>query len=147
MTSTSISRRHLRAEGFPHVVPIASERVLPADDIAQLNQHLARAEADGAVFLAHVLRHRIDGVRPMPDGLPRDIVTGGCRVRYTIDCGPAQTGLLSHRARADASSGVIPVASLLGATLIGMRTGQRAPLLCPDGATCILTVLAVVHAV
>lgn len=70
-------------------------------------------------------------------------VTGGSRVVYSVDDGAAQTGLLIQRARSGAGSGVIPATSRLGATLIGMRVGQRAPLRCEDGAIMILSVLDV----
>jgi transcription elongation GreA/GreB family factor len=75
---------------------------------------------------------------------PADAVAGGCRVAYSIGDGPERTGLLAHNARDAATGiGVIPVLSLLGATLIGLRVGQTVPMLCEDGTVTRLTVLGV----
>ena len=72
-----------------------------------------------------------------------DVAIGGSRVTYSIDRGTRQTGLLSHRARTASGINVIPVPSLLGATLIGMTVGQRAPLLLEGGAIKAVRLLAV----
>lgn len=72
-----------------------------------------------------------------------DLVSGGSRVTYSVDGGPPQTGLVVPRARTGLDSGVIPVSSLLGATLMGMRAGQTSPLLGDDGATGSILVLSV----
>ena len=46
-----------------------------------------------------------------------------------------------HVGNSGRQRGIIPVSSLLGATLIGMRIGQRAPLLCEDGSVKSLVVV------
>ena len=76
------------------------------------------------------------------DHIPADVVVGGSQVTYSIDGGPAQTGLLAHRAMMGVSIGVIPASSPLGTTLNGMRIGQRAPLKCADGTIATVLVLA-----
>ncbi len=135
---------------------------LPDTDRRKLEQHLRHCgtgRQPASPFLAHVLRRKIAVARPLPEEQADGIVTGGTLVRYAIldgpedgssdarAMGPEQSGLLVHRARtgapAGAASGVIPVTSLLGATLIGMRTGQRAPLLCEDGTIMSVVVLGV----
>lgn len=116
---------------------------LPDDDCRQLHRHLKRPRVARLPFLGHVLRHKIMASRPLGDEAPENVVTGASCVTYAVDGGPAQTGLLSHRARSGSRSGVIPVCSLLGAALIGMRIGERAPLFHEDGTIVSLTVLDV----
>lgn len=113
------------------------------DDCQQLQRHLKQPDIAQRPFLDHVLRHKITASRPTRGEVPKDVVTGASCVSYALDGGPAQIGFLSHRATNGAHSGVIPVCSLLGATLIGMRVGERAPLLHEDGAISSLTVLSV----
>ncbi len=124
--------------------------ILPEADHRQLRRHLDLCEGTGtpaSKLLAHVLLHKIATTEPVRDMLARDLVTGGCRVIYSVDGGPIQTGLLVHRARSGLASGVVPVSSLLGATLIGMRVGQRAPLLRDDGTVGTITVQGVIQPV
>lgn len=120
--------------------------ILPEADHQQLQQHLEHCESTrhpAWTLLAHVLHHKIMTTEPVTNTHSTDLVTGGCHVVYSVDGGPFETGLLVQRARASLGSGVIPVASLLGATLIGMRVGQRAPLLRDDGTIGTITVLGV----
>lgn len=111
---------------------------LPAADYALLLEHLdlcERAREGSWTLLAYVLRNKIVHSEPAPGLVERDIVVGGSQVSYTAGAGAVATGLLLHRAGpAFRQAGIIPVPSLLGATLIGMRIGQRAPLLCEDGS-------------
>ena len=122
--------------------------ILPADDYQQLQRHLDLCESarpPGWAMLAHVLRHKIMSVDPVMTARVKDMVTGGSRVTYAVDDGAPQDGLLTQRARSGQQNGVIPVFSLMGATLIGMRTGQRAPLPSVDGTVYTVTVLDVFH--
>jgi len=119
---------------------------LPAADRQELRHHLETCETASHVarpFLAHLLRHKLTSPEKLGSAAPNDVVVGGCCVSYSIDGGQGRTGLLLHRARKGSGSGVIPVSSLLGATLIGMRVGIRAPLLCDNGTIVALTVLKV----
>lgn len=117
---------------------------LADDDCQQLERHLTQPDVKTRTFLHHVLRHKVRATRPLQGAAPKDVVTGTSCVRYTIDGGPMQIGLMSHWARSDARSGVVPVCSLLGAALIGMRIGERAPLLNVDGTISSLTVLDII---
>lgn len=120
--------------------------LLPEVDHQRLQQHLQLCEREGHPawkLLAYVLRDKIMTTEPVVNLHAPNLVTGGCRVTYSVNGGEGQTGLLIHRARSGSRSGVIPVSSLLGATLIGMRAGQRAPLLCEDGTIESLAVLDV----
>lgn len=120
--------------------------VLPEADHAHLRRHLEHCEGmrhPASRLLAHLLRDKIMMTDPVSTPHARDLVTGGCRVTYCVNNAAARTGLLVQRARSGAGSGVIPVSSLLGVTLIGMRVGQHAPLLCEDGAILSFSVLDV----
>ncbi len=116
---------------------------LADEDCQHLHRHLQQPGLVKRSFLDHVLRHKVQASRAPSGAAPHDVVTGTSFVRYAIDGGPVQTGLLSHWARSGARSGVIPVCSLLGAALIGMRKGERAPLLNEDGSIAALAVLDV----
>lgn len=119
---------------------------LPTADHQKLQEHLEDCECamrSSSRLLAYVLANKLLNTRPADDVRDNDLVVGGSTVTYAVNGGDPQTGLLVHRARAGLSGGVIPVASLLGSTLIGMRVGQRAPLLFEDGAIGRISVIAV----
>jgi hypothetical protein len=114
---------------------------LADDDCQRLERHLTQPNATNRTYLDHVLRHKVRASQPLKGTVPKDLITGTSCVRYSINGGPPQIGLMSHWSRNGSISGVIPVCSLLGATLIGMRIGERAPLLHEDGAIGSLAVL------
>ncbi|MDF1855755.1 hypothetical protein [Pseudooceanicola sp.] len=123
---------------------------LPSSDYQKLQEHLENCEGarrPSSKLLAHVLANKLMNTRPVDDVRHSDVVIGGSCVTYVVDGEAPQTGLLVHRARSGLSGGVIPVASLLGATLIGMRTGQRAPLLFEDGTIGRLCVIETSNAI
>lgn len=112
-------------------------RALPIADHQKLQEHLEDctcAIRPGAKLLAYVLANKLMNTRPVENVHQSDLVVGGSCVTYTVDGTEPQTGLLIHRSRTGLPGGVIPVASLLGATLIGMKVGQHAPLLFEDGS-------------
>lgn len=119
--------------------------LLPQSDYTHLLEHLDICERDRArssALLARVLHHKIVTTLPSRELVTRDVVVGGSRVSYRLGGGAVASGLLVQRARLGSRQlGIIPVASLLGATLIGMRVGQRAPLLCEDGTVTSLVVV------
>ena len=93
-------------------------------------------------LLAYVLHDMIVNTEPCRGPIERDIVVGGSLVSYAAGGGAVAAGLLVQRARHGTRQlGIIPVASLLGATLIGMRVGQRSPLFCEDGSVKSLVVV------
>ena len=116
---------------------LRSRPVLLEADHQYLLQHLEMCEKSRGpawTLLAYVLQNKLVNSEPVSTPVDRSIVTGGSFVSYSVGGGALATGLLVHQAQPGIQQdGVIPVASLLGATLIGMRTGQRAPLLCEDG--------------
>lgn len=119
--------------------------VLPEVDYRHLLQHLEVCEENRGpawILLAYVLQNKLANTKPVKTPVGQDIVTGGSLVSYSVGGGAPSSGLLVHRVRPGVQQGdVIKVASLLGATLIGMRAGQRGPLLCEDGSVKSLLVL------
>lgn len=110
---------------------------LPTADYQKLQEHLELCECamrPSSRLLAYVLANKLMNTRPSDDVYYTDSIVGGSCVTYIIDGKEPQSGLLAHRSGAGLPGGIIPVASLLGATLIGMRLGQRAPLLFEDGS-------------
>ena len=110
---------------------------MPTTDYQKLQEHLELCECamrPSSRLLAYVLANKLMNTRPSDDMYYTDSILGGSCVTYTVDGKEPQSGLLAHHSRAGLPGGIIPVASLLGATLIGMRIGQRAPLLFEDGS-------------
>lgn len=147
---TSISQTQLRRPEGRHGPKVLGPEssALPEADHQQLRHHLDQCETSrkpGWTLLSNVLRHKAMKTEPVRDLQDSDLATGGSHVTFSVDGGHAQSGLLSHQARSGLASGVIPVSSLLGATLIGMRVGQRAPLLFDDGSIGTVQVLGVVQ--
>ena len=99
----------------------------------------------GSALLAYVLSNNLMNTAPFANMHFSVLAISGCSLTYTVDNGDPQTGLLVHKAETVAATGVIPVASLLGATLIGMRIGMHAPLLRKDGSISKLSVIDISH--
>ena len=112
--------------------------VLPVADYDFLLEHLEICERDRGpnwTLLAYVLQNRIVNTEPSHRPVDRDIVVSGSEVTYSVSGASVEAGLLVHQPNpGPRHREIIPVSSLLGATLIGMRAGQRAPLLCEDGS-------------
>jgi transcription elongation GreA/GreB family factor len=93
-------------------------------------------------LLTYVLQNKLMNTEPTREQVGSEIVVGGSHVSYSVSGGAVQTVLLVHRALpGNRNQDVASVSSLLGATLIGMRVGQRAPLLCEDGSVRSLVVV------
>lgn len=121
---------------------------IPENDFRQLRRHLEaceRTRAPAWTLLAHVLLHKIMSMTPSDEAWHAGLATGGSTITFSIDGQPPRTGLLLHEAQSGPGIATIPVASLLGATLIGMRVQQRAPLLNEDGSIGSVLVLGVVQ--
>lgn len=138
---TSVDTRG-HTNGLPAKVPPFSGAISDQEH-QQLQRHLRQCETGrrpSTPLITALLKRKIFGARVLDTVQASDAVTGGSVVAYTIDGGPERSGLLVHRARPGVGGGVIPVSSVLGATLIGMRAGEEAPLLCEDGTTATLRV-------
>lgn len=99
--------------------------------IERLIRHGETKNAQNPPLLDGLLRHKLRISRGAPEPTPSGLVIAGCQVTYMISGEGARSGLLSMGP--ESTPGSILVASLLGATLIGMRKLQKAPLLRDDG--------------
>lgn len=110
---------------------------LPARDVEGLQRHLEYCETAWsgiAALTGEILRHKLRlAQRLAPDMQAGCVASGSSLLGYRIGAQEPQIARLSHRARFWAEAEVVPVRSLLGATLIGMRLGDTAPLLLSDG--------------
>ena len=99
------------------------------------------AECPNPTLIEGFLRHKLRLAGPAPEPAPANLVIAGRTVSFMTNGGKARSGMLTlvpgHNA------GCIPVTSFLGATLLGMRKQQRAPLLREDGWIDTLVVLDV----
>tara|TARA_R100001086_G_scaffold21566_2_gene10432 strand:- start:1921 stop:2415 length:495 start_codon:yes stop_codon:yes gene_type:complete len=96
-------------------------------------------------LLEGLLRHKLRFSCEAEDPAPADRVTTERRVTFMISGGGARTGILCLRELCDSATDTpcLQVASLLGATLLGMRVQQKSPLLQEDGQIATVVVLAV----
>ena len=147
MSSLHESRPHRPAGQIGPKAPARVVTILPEADHRQLQHRLALCRASRptvSVLLAHVLSHKLATTRPGRSLPPADLVTLGCRVTYALGGGAVQSGRLVAD-DAGTTGGAIALTSLLGATLIGMKAGQRAPLLREDGSVGTVLVLDVIR--
>lgn len=121
---------------FPRLWPEARRgRLLSEEDWWQLRQHLDGIDPSldpGSCLLAHVLHYKLSTADLLLGPAPKGVANGGATVVFAIDNERARHGILRHQLTSFAEDSVIPTNSLLGATLAGMRIGQRAPLLCKN---------------
>lgn len=111
---------------------------LTTADRREIEEHIRRADKIGTgvhVVLARLLSKKLlyaseaQGEVPCPS-----TATGGSRVTYAIDDLPPQSGRLVHHNEHTYGQSSIHVATLLGATLIGMTAGTQAPFLQASGS-------------
>ena len=117
---------------------------LTVDDrlgIEQLLRCEGTRSAPNPPLLNGLLRHKLRISRGAPEPASPDLVVAGRHVTYMISGEGARSGVLSMNPVP--GQGYIPVASLLGATLIGMRKLQKVPLLRDDGQIDVVVVLDV----
>ena len=111
---------------------------LTRTDRRALADHIQRADRIGTgvhTMLARLLSQKLLYTPVVEDGrIGSRFATGGARLSYAIDDLEPQSGHLLHETAPGSDQDGLPVASLLGATLIGMQAGSRAPLLQADGS-------------
>lgn len=107
-------------------------------DKRALAEYLKHADhvATGVYFaLSRLLRRKLDYATDMIEANPTDsVATGGSRITFAIDKLRPQKGRLLNREFYQPGQDDISMASLLGATLTGMKTGDIAPFLQADGS-------------
>ncbi|GKY87488.1 hypothetical protein [Sinisalibacter aestuarii] len=109
--------------------------------IERLLQNRSTRHAPNPPLLNGLLRQKLRASHDAPVPTPPDLVVAGSHVTYMISGEGSRSGTLSMGPTP--VPGHILVASLLGATLIGMRRMQKAPLLRETGQTDIVVVLDV----
>ncbi|GAW36697.1 hypothetical protein RA2_03772 [Roseovarius sp. A-2] len=118
--------------------------LLTVDDrlgIEHLLRYRGTRNSPNPPLLNGLLRHKLRISRGALEPASPDLVVAGRRVTYMISGEGARTDVLSMSPVP--APGHIPVASLLGATLIGMRKMQKVPLLRDDGQIEVVVVLDV----
>ncbi|PJE33719.1 hypothetical protein PSM7751_03851 [Pseudooceanicola marinus] len=118
--------------------------LLTVDDrlgIEHLLRYRGTRNSPNPPLLNGLLRHKLRISRGATESASPDLVVAGCHVTYMISGEGARTGVLSMSPMP--VPGHILVASLLGATLIGMRKLQKVPLLRDDGQIEVVVVLDV----
>lgn len=99
--------------------------------IERLLRHHGTKHAQNPHLLNGLLRHKLRISRGAQEPAAPELVVAGCHVKYMISGEGARSGVLSMSPVP--IPGHVLVASLLGATLIGMRKLQKVPLLRDDG--------------
>jgi hypothetical protein len=109
------------------------------EDARRLREHLDRCdEIDSGVYplLGAFIRAKLaDAVIGDPRQIGPDTATGYSLVVYSVDGLASRSQVLSHWPAPIRGGFGLSTCSLLGATLLGMKAGQRSPLLRADGTT------------
>lgn len=91
-----------------------------------------------------ILRRKLTHADTIDATETEGVATANSRVSYMVTGGGATTGVLRHSQTPGADDPhAIPISSLLGATLIGMKVRQRASLPRADGSVLTLALLKV----
>jgi regulator of nucleoside diphosphate kinase len=123
--------------------PVASaprycDCVLTSRDYTLLEGWLIRAiesELDVDPVLIALVRAKLAASRIVLSGdVEPDRVRGGSRVVYTLDAEAPTSQLLAHWRSGPAAGSILPITSILGISLLGMRARQRVPLVKSDGS-------------
>lgn len=136
-------------DGYAKLCDAAVHCVLTKTDRRALAEHVLRADKVGTgafAMLTRLLSQKLlyATVRD-DDKISAAAAAGGSRVTYAIDDLETQTGQLFHYDAYALGQNGIHVGTLLGATLIGMKAGSRAPFLQADGSFRSLRLLSVDH--
>ncbi|WP_127108491.1 hypothetical protein [Pararhodobacter zhoushanensis] len=129
---------------YPSLQDHAMGCLLSRSDRRALAGHIQRADRIGTgvdILVARLLSQKLLYASFVDDArIAADVAISGSRLRYAIADQAAQTAQLCH----DEAMGPedLCVASPLGATLIGMKAGNTAPLFAPDGTFCRLRLIS-----
>lgn len=123
--------------GYAALRELSVACLLTTADRREIEEHIQRADKIGAgvhVVLARLLSKKLLYASVQGDAPCPSTATGGSRVTYAIDDLPPHSGRLVHRNESAYGQSSIHVATLLGATLIGMTAGTQAPFLQANGS-------------
>lgn len=146
MTTTNITQLPSGSDFrslFKHYA-VGSGYFLTVDDRAGIERLLrdrGTKNAPNPSLLNGLLRHKLRISRGAIEPASPELVRSGCHVTYMISGEGSRSGVLSMSPAP--IPGHVLVASLLGATLIGMRKLQKSPLLRDDGQIDTVVVLDV----
>ena len=134
-------------DSIQRVRPI--EAWLIREDARRLREHLARCEKIGSgvyPLLGAFIRTKLaDAVIGDPQQVGPDVATGYSLVIYTVDGQASRSQVLSHWPSPIRGGFGLSTCSLLGATLLGMKVGQRSLLLRADGTTGTVELLGIAY--
>ena len=112
--------------------------VLTSRDYTLLEGWLIRtveSELEVDPVLMALVRAKLAASRIVLSGdVEPDRVRGGSRVVYTLDGEAPRSQLLAHWRSGPAAERILPITSILGISLLGMRPRQRVPLVKSDGS-------------
>jgi hypothetical protein len=110
---------------------------LIGEDARRLREHLVRCDEIGSgvyPLLGAFIRAKLaDAVIGDLQQVGEDTAIGYSRVTYRMDGLAPQSQVLSHWRYPVTGGFGLSICTLLGATLLGMKAGQRSPLLRADG--------------
>lgn len=110
---------------------------LTSKDYMLLERHLTRpspARTISPLALALIRTKLAESQLVMPDDVAPEVATGNSRIVFSLDGRPDETRVLIH-SEGHATTGLsLSVTTLLGATLLGLHSGQQVPLLRADGS-------------
>ncbi len=122
----------------PDAEPRRGDCILTSKDSALLDVWLMRSadcELEIDPVLCALVRAKLAAARiVLSDDIEPDRARGGSRVVYSVDGGPPMSHLLAHWRHDTAAETILPVTSIPGITLLGMRAGQRMPFVRSDGS-------------
>lgn len=144
---------HIAGQAFMRTNPFAASRELSVTcsltdtDRTALAGHIRLGKKVGVgveLMVAELLNKKLlYAAQVNIDDSRLQIASGGSRVVFMVDETSSQSGRLFHNDKYAHGSEGISVASLLGATLIGMKVGSQAPWLQCDGSFRKLRLIAV----
>lgn len=124
--------------GYAALRELSVACLLTTADRREIEEHIRRADKIGTgvhVVLSRLLAKKLMYASEAQVDTPcLSTATGGSRVTYAIDDLPPHSGRLVHRNENAYGQNSIHVATLLGATLIGMTAGTQAPFLQASGS-------------
>jgi hypothetical protein len=132
-------------ESVQSIRPI--EAWLIDEDARRLREHLDRCDEFGSgvyPLLGAFIRAKLaDAMIGDPQQVGPDTATGYSLVVYSVDGLASRSQVLSHWPSPIRGGFGLSTCSLLGATLLGMKVGQRSPLLRADGTTGMVELLGI----
>lgn len=133
-----------RPASAPRTAPVADpaprrdDCILTSRDYTLLEAWLIRAaesELEIDPVLIALVRAKLAAARiVLSQDLEPDRARGGSRVLYALDGSPPVEQLLGHWRPDAVTENILPITSILGICLLGMKARQRVPLVRSDGS-------------